>query len=952
MDKQEQAAEQLFGEALDLPRGQRQAFLDHACAGKPALRRMVEDLLDENDQLSGFLSEPVFAHGREAGVASQTGVTAAGRRLLERYVITGKLGAGGMGVVYRALDEKLNREIAVKMLQPGVLAGEEARTRFRREAQALAKMSHAHIASIHDVIEQDGVDYIVMELVPGESLATKLRGGALAVREATTIALQVAEALEEAHEQGVIHRDLKPANLMITPKGQVKVLDFGVARLLGSADVTQTATETVGVIGTPLYMSPEQVIGQKADVRSDLWSLGVMYYQSLTGVDPFSRPTIMATLRAITDETVQPVRELHPQAPVLAEQIVARALEKDPDLRYQHAREFATDLRRVLRDLGQGPAGVSAATSTNLRTRPRAFKRQAIAVAAIAVAALAGLLAIAYFLRPTVPPLQVTGITQLTHDGLQKLYRGSYPQSPMVTDGLRVYYEVTGVSGKAIKVVSTAGGESETVPLPFSLTFLVGIWPPRSELLILGPPVTVTKTSGLWTLPVPRGQPRRVGELSAFDATWAPDGETIYFTKGSEIWTAKSDGSQAHRILALPPENQLYGVRFSHDARRIRFSAMDEERNTNTLWEAGADGGRPQPVLANWNACCGSWTPDGKYFVFASTHGGDWNLWAMREEHNWWRKSNPDPVRLTMSQMGSQVPLPSTDGKRIFFVGTSSRSELVRFDSKRRETVPYLPGLSAEELAFSQDGSKLAYIAVPEGSLWRSKSDGSDPYELTFGPMRASAPRWSPDGSQIVFEGQEPGEPSKIYIVAAEGGSPLQVSFGELDDADPTWSPDGQAVAFGGSVAIAIKSNRHPIQILNLKTRQVTPLPDSGRYFSPRWSPDDRSLLAVDALSGKLDVYDFSARTWQQLSDMPAGWPNWLPHSDCVVFYATDDATIPLYRTCLKDRKARLLGNLIGVQQTDSVHLRGWIGLAPDGSILATRDISTEEIYALDVQLP
>jgi serine/threonine protein kinase len=173
-------------------------------------------------------------------------------------------------------------------------------------------------------------------------------------KEATTIALQVAEALEEAHEQGVIHRDLKPANVMITPKGQAKVLDFGLARLLGPADVTQTAMETGGVMGTPLYMSPEQAIGQRADVRSDLWSLGVTYYESLTGVEPFRRPTTLAILRAITDETAQPVRELCPQTPMLAEQIVARALEKDPELRYQHARDFATDLRRVLRDLEPG----------------------------------------------------------------------------------------------------------------------------------------------------------------------------------------------------------------------------------------------------------------------------------------------------------------------------------------------------------------------------------------------------------------------------------------------------------------------------------------------------------------------------------------------------------------------------------------------------------------------
>ena len=252
MENQQAFAEQLFGEALDLPREERAAFLAEACRNAPAVQQLVEALIEENDRLSGFLSDPLY-HKADGS----TTLVLAPRTRLGRYTIVGQLGAGGMGIVYRARDEKLEREVAIKMVSKGVLASDEARRHFRREALALAKLNHAHIASVYDVGEQDGADFLVMELVQGQSLAARLRLGPLPVNEATAIARQVAEALGEAHEHGVIHRDLKPANVMITPKGDAKVLDFGLAKLLAAdADATMSAAETRGLLGTPVYMSP------------------------------------------------------------------------------------------------------------------------------------------------------------------------------------------------------------------------------------------------------------------------------------------------------------------------------------------------------------------------------------------------------------------------------------------------------------------------------------------------------------------------------------------------------------------------------------------------------------------------------------------------------------------------------------------------------------------------
>jgi eukaryotic-like serine/threonine-protein kinase len=297
---------------------------------------------------------------------------------LGRYSIVEPLGAGGMGVVYRARDEKLERTVAIKMLAPGVLTGEDARRHFRREALALAKLNHPRIAAVYDVGEQDGADFIVMELVAGESLAAKLRAGALPVKEATAIALQVAEALEEAHEQRVIHRDLKPANVMITPKGNAKVLDFGLAKMLAAGiDPTLSLTVRGGLLGTPLYMSPEQAQGMSLDARTDLWSLGVTYYESLAGTAPFQAGSSLAILRAITEEAFPPLRGVWADAPLLAQQIVERALEKDPELRYQHARDFATDLRRVMQDLEPGRTTVGGGRATSGTRRSAGLKKTA-----------------------------------------------------------------------------------------------------------------------------------------------------------------------------------------------------------------------------------------------------------------------------------------------------------------------------------------------------------------------------------------------------------------------------------------------------------------------------------------------------------------------------------------------------------------------------------------------
>jgi serine/threonine protein kinase len=271
------------------------------------------------------------------------------------YEIVEPLGAGGMGVVYRARDERLQRDVADKLLPLDTLDDDRARARFRREAHALARLAAPNIATLFDVGEQDGVMFLVMECVTGRALDAIIADAPIPVSDVIALGVEIASALEDAHDQGIVHRDLKPANIMVTPKGRAKVLDFGIAKLLAGGDDRPSRTsgrttlsDTRGAPGTLLYMSPEQATGDAIDFRSDLWSLGVLLYEALVREPPFRAPGALGLLRAITETTPVPLRARRADVPPRLERIITRALEKNPADRYQSAAEMRRALERVL----------------------------------------------------------------------------------------------------------------------------------------------------------------------------------------------------------------------------------------------------------------------------------------------------------------------------------------------------------------------------------------------------------------------------------------------------------------------------------------------------------------------------------------------------------------------------------------------------------------------------
>ncbi len=338
------------------------------------MRREVESLLQAHDRAEGAKAE-------SATLKDQTALKTGGT--LGPYEIMTQIGAGGMGVVYRARDKRLQRDVAIKVFPPGVQIDEAARRRFRKEALALAKLNHPNIATVYDVGEQDGTDYLVMEYVAGQPLSERLKSGPLPASEALSLAEDVTEALEEAHGQGIVHRDLKPANIIVTAKGHAKVLDFGLAKLLareGAQDATASFGETVGPVGTPYYMSPEQAACGRVDDRTDLWSLGVVLYESLTGKRPFDGDSGLGVLRAIEQRSPVPMRELRADVPKQLDRIVTRALEKDVSKRYQSAEEMSRDLSSVLLQI---TAPVAAPAPRELRLALRYAIPGAVVIAAL-----------------------------------------------------------------------------------------------------------------------------------------------------------------------------------------------------------------------------------------------------------------------------------------------------------------------------------------------------------------------------------------------------------------------------------------------------------------------------------------------------------------------------------------------------------------------------------------
>ena len=581
---------------------------------------------------------------------------------------------------------------------------------------------------------------------------------------------------------------------------------------------------------------------------------------------------------------------------------------------------------------------------TPLPPKPRRW-RYALGAALVVILIAAALYE---HFRPRTPV--VTGIHQLTSTGYRKSYgfgylNGFLPQS----DGTRVYFGERSGGRWNLAQVSTKGGEVSYLDTPLlQIPSVADISNDGAELLLED--AIPTGLDGPFSVfPTPAGPARKLPGMFRLMEFLPGSNQIVYIPAPdrNRLFVAKLDGSEARPLMSLPGEIGL-SFAISPDGKRVRFATTD-----NKMWESHLDGTGLHRILAEFNepVCCGHWNKDGRLYVFASQEKDGYNLWGVSESTFLGYRSISRPVRLTNGPISFRFSITSRNGRQIFARGELLRGELSIYDANSGRFQSYLNGISAGALDFSRDGQWVTYVTHPQGSLWRSRVNGSERLQLTFPPMGPIInPRWSPDGRFIAFT-EWTDLNRKIYLVPADGGAPLLVLSGDFQPADPTWSPDGKSVMYGGqSLAEFGSENTTEIRILNLETRQSKIVPGSRHMYSPRWSPDGRHIAAISEDQKQLFLYTFALESWRHLplpQPLSVGWPFW--SQDSRYLYVANGF---IYKLRISDGRAELAvpGDTIGSFICPAIPFGRCPGLTPDERIVVMLNRGVDEIYALDLE--
>ena len=569
-----------------------------------------------------------------------------------------------------------------------------------------------------------------------------------------------------------------------------------------------------------------------------------------------------------------------------------------------------------------------------------------------ALGILAGVAALLTYGMWPGPEPRVQAVQQLTHSGQVD------PWGKLVTDGSRIYFVVRDVTGWNLMQTSVEGGSIQRTPTPFDNTRIFDLSPDHSQFLI-GQLTHRGEETALWLWPVQGGAPRRLGDVTAQEAVWSPAGDQIAFVQGESIETADTEGGHIGEVARFHPAP--HALVWSPDGRRLRFTQTDLIEGTDSMWEIGADRSSLRQVLPEGkrgpHEGSGTWLAGGRYFAFSSgvdlraslavdTHA---NLWVMEENRGLFR--GRDPVQLTSGPIAFDHPTSTGDGSRIFVIGSHNEYQLLRIDPRTLAKTAMLAESGATDMDFSLDGQWVVYAARENGTLWKSRIDGSSRMQLTAGATGAFAPHWSPDQKEILFTGFLLDRQPRLYVVSAQGGAPKSVlpSNNKWASVSGDWRTDGRQIVLDVQ---EMESGREPdIRIFDLESGQISRLPNSEGLLEPRWSADGRYIAALNPKKKQVFLYDCKAETWSVVAE--ANFPSalrWSPAGDALYYQDTDELEESIFRVPMAKREAERvvrLGDLLSTGAARAI----FTGLSPDGSVYVTADHGDVDVYAVDLKL-
>ncbi len=724
------------------------------------------------------------------------GVTVSHYRILE------KLGSGGMGVVYKAEDTRLGRTVALKFLPEDYAADPAVLERFQREARAASALNHPNICVVYDVGEHEGRPFLAMELLEGQTLRDRISGKSLKTDELVDLAIQIADALDAAHAKGIVHRDIKPANIFVTRRGQAKILDFGLAKVAAEPEhgstPTSAATEAMltspgSAMGTVAYMSPEQALGEELDVRTDLFSFGVVLYEMATGARPFNGNTTAAVFDAILHKApVAPV-ELNREIPGQLAEIINKALEKDRDLRSQTAAELRADLKRLKRDLASGKSAEAASTpparpqvqSVPVRTR----WPWTIAALGLVLAAVAGT---AWILSRRPESLRQFNQRRLTANP-QDLPVNFPAISP---DGKYLGY--SDQSGIHIQLLGT--GETQTVPMPPGVPAEQGYWYfnswyPDSTRFVAGLGV-LGQGGSLWSVPILGGAPRKIADGVESQGIVSPDGSYItYMAEPLEngyrsIWLMGPQGEAPHKILTAGEQSAYIAASWSPTGRRIAYGnvRLEGDHVVESVQTCDLNGANNTQIISDLHLRSYCWVSRER-FVYSRADGvgssSAFNLWEIRVDGETGAPRDR-PRRLTDWSGFWVFGLTATaDGRHLAFSrGNSHQTVFVGDLTNDGNRLLNVHRLTADEYAnqptaWTADSREVIFGSDRSGgfNIYKQALDRSTPQLVgTSSDPSAGWFRLSPDGSWIIFAAHPSNAPvgtlREFYRLSVSGGAP------------------------------------------------------------------------------------------------------------------------------------------------------------------------------------